>query len=38
MNIAVTIDEVGQKISPDVGEASPTSKRIVVNYGFWIFL
>jgi cytochrome o ubiquinol oxidase subunit 3 len=38
MNIAVAIDEVGTKISPDVGEASPASKRIVVAYGFWIFL
>jgi cytochrome o ubiquinol oxidase subunit 3 len=38
MNIAVAIDEVGRKISPDVGETGPASKRIVVAYGFWIFL
>jgi cytochrome o ubiquinol oxidase subunit 3 len=38
MNIAVAIDEVGEKISPDVGETGPASKRIVVAYGFWIFL
>jgi hypothetical protein len=30
MNIAVVIDEVGKTISPDVGEAGPASKRIVV--------
>jgi cytochrome o ubiquinol oxidase subunit 3 len=38
MNIAITIDEVGKTISPGAGEASPASKRIVVAYGFWIFL
>jgi cytochrome o ubiquinol oxidase subunit 3 len=38
MNIDVAIDEVGNNVSPDVGEASPASKRIVVAYGFWIFL
>jgi cytochrome o ubiquinol oxidase subunit 3 len=38
MNIAVVIDEVGEKVSPDVGEAGPAPKRIVVAYGFWIFL
>ena len=38
MNIAVAIDEVGKTISPDAGEDSPASKRIVVAYGFWIFL
>jgi cytochrome o ubiquinol oxidase subunit 3 len=38
MNIAVAIDEVGKKASSDVGAADPASKRIVVAYGFWIFL
>jgi cytochrome o ubiquinol oxidase subunit 3 len=38
MNIAVAIDEVGNKSSPDVGDAGPAPKRIVVAYGFWIFL
>jgi cytochrome o ubiquinol oxidase subunit III len=38
MNIAVAIDEVGNKLSPDVGGAIPEPKRIVVAYGFWIFL
>jgi cytochrome o ubiquinol oxidase subunit 3 len=38
MYITVTIDEVGKRLSPDVGETGPASKRIVVAYGFWIFL
>jgi len=38
MNIAVVIDEVDETISPDVSETGPASKRIVVAYGFWIFL
>jgi cytochrome o ubiquinol oxidase subunit 3 len=38
MNIAVVIDEVGNKTFPDVGEAGPASKRVVVAYGFWLFL
>jgi cytochrome o ubiquinol oxidase subunit III len=38
MNIAVAIDEVGKRLSPDVGEVIPAPKRIVVAYGFWIFL
>jgi cytochrome o ubiquinol oxidase subunit 3 len=38
MNIAVAIDEAGKKVSPDAGEAGPAPKRIVVAYGFWIFL
>jgi cytochrome o ubiquinol oxidase subunit III len=38
MNIAVAIDEVGERTSPNVGEAIPAPKRIVVAYGFWIFL
>lgn len=38
MNIAVAIDDIGQKISPAVDEASLASERIVVAFGFWIFL
>jgi cytochrome o ubiquinol oxidase subunit 3 len=38
MNIAVAIGEVGNKTSPDDAEAGPAPKRIVVAYGFWIFL
>ena len=38
MNIGVAIDEVGKQTSPDVGETGPAPKRIVVAYGFWIFL
>jgi cytochrome o ubiquinol oxidase subunit III len=38
MSIAVTIDDVGHQSLPSVGESGPASKRIVVAYGFWIFL
>ena len=38
MNSAVVIDEAGRTIAPDVGGAGPAPKRIVVAYGFWIFL
>ncbi len=38
MNDTVVIDEVGGKVSPHAGEAGPAPKRIVVAYGFWIFL
>jgi cytochrome o ubiquinol oxidase subunit III len=38
MNIAVAIDETGHEALPSVSEAGPASKRIVVAYGFWIFL
>ena len=38
MSIAVTIDEVGHQALPSASEAGPASKRIVVAYGFWIFL
>ena len=38
MNVAVTIDEVGNITSPDIGKTSLATKRIVVAYGFWIFL
>ena len=38
MNDAVTIDEVGNKLASDAGTSGPAPKRIVVAYGFWIFL
>jgi cytochrome o ubiquinol oxidase subunit 3 len=38
MNIAVAADDVHQDALPSASEAGPASKRIVVGYGFWIFL
>jgi cytochrome o ubiquinol oxidase subunit 3 len=38
MNVAVTFDEVRQDAPPSGSEAGPAPKRIVVAYGFWIFL
>jgi len=38
MNVAVTLEEVGQGALPSANEAGPAPKRIVVTYGFWIFL
>jgi cytochrome o ubiquinol oxidase subunit III len=38
MSVAVTIDEVGHQALPSTSEAGPAPKRIVVAYGFWIFL
>jgi len=38
MNVAVTIDTVPQEALPSASEAGPAPKRIVVAYGFWIFL
>src|SRR5580692_8896130 len=38
MSIAATFDETGQQTLPSASEAGPASKRIVVAYGFWIFL
>ncbi|KJC56673.1 cytochrome o ubiquinol oxidase subunit III [Bradyrhizobium sp. LTSPM299] len=38
MNIAVAIDTVPQAALPSASEAGPAPKRIVVTYGFWIFL
>jgi cytochrome o ubiquinol oxidase subunit III len=38
MNIAVAVDDVrGEALAP-ASEAGPASKRVVVAYGFWIFL
>src|SRR5712691_9385284 len=38
MNIAVTIDDVRKDTLASASEAGPAPKRIVVAYGFWIFL
>ena len=38
MNIAVALDEVRHDALPSASEAGPAPKRIVVTYGFWIFL
>src|SRR6201990_2835374 len=38
MNIAVAIDDVSREPLPSASEAGPAPKRIVVAYGFWIFL
>jgi cytochrome o ubiquinol oxidase subunit 3 len=38
MNIAVAVDDVHERALPDASEAGPAQKRIVVAYGFWIFL
>ena len=38
MNIALTVDSVEQEALPRASEAGPAPKRIVVAYGFWIFL
>jgi cytochrome o ubiquinol oxidase subunit 3 len=38
MNISVAIDSVPQEALPSASEAGPAPKRVVVAYGFWIFL
>ena len=38
MNVAVTLEEVGQGALPTASEAGPAPKRIVFAYGFWLFL
>lgn len=38
MNIAFAINDLGHEALPNAGEAGPAPKRIVVAYGFWIFL
>jgi cytochrome o ubiquinol oxidase subunit III len=38
MSVAVTYDDLPHDIAPDASEAGPAPKRIVVTYGFWIFL
>ena len=37
MNVAVAVDQVNEAFAP-ASEAGPAPKRIVVAYGFWIFL
>jgi len=39
MNVAVAVDhEVRHEVQPSASEAGPATKRVVVGYGFWIFL
>jgi cytochrome o ubiquinol oxidase subunit 3 len=38
MNIAVAVDDVAREAVPSASETGPAPKRIVVTYGFWIFL
>jgi cytochrome o ubiquinol oxidase subunit 3 len=38
MNVAVAVDDVRYEPRPSASEAGPATKRIVVGYGFWIFL
>jgi cytochrome o ubiquinol oxidase subunit 3 len=38
MNVAVATYDVEQEAMPSASEAGPAPKRIVVAYGFWIFL
>src|SRR5258708_27075023 len=39
MNVAVAVDdEVGYEARSNASEAGPAAKRVVVGYGFWIFL
>jgi cytochrome o ubiquinol oxidase subunit 3 len=38
MNVSVAIDETRPDVVPAASEAGPAPKRIVVAYGFWVFL
>jgi cytochrome o ubiquinol oxidase subunit 3 len=39
MNVAVAVDDQGRyEARPSASEAGPAAKRVVVGYGFWIFL
>jgi cytochrome o ubiquinol oxidase subunit 3 len=39
MNVAVAVDEeIRHETRPSASEAGPATKRVVVGYGFWIFL
>jgi cytochrome o ubiquinol oxidase subunit 3 len=39
MNVAVAVDEDARyEARPSASEAGPATKRVVVGYGFWIFL
>jgi cytochrome o ubiquinol oxidase subunit 3 len=38
MNVAVAVYDVADEALPSASEAGPAPKRIVVAFGFWIFL
>src|SRR4051812_34545938 len=38
MNVAVAVDDFPHQALPGASEAGPAPKRVVVAYGFWIFL
>jgi cytochrome o ubiquinol oxidase subunit III len=39
MSMAVTVDaQVGHAARPSASEAGPATKRVVVGFGFWVFL
>jgi len=38
MSVAATRDEVRNEAPPSRSDAGPAPKRIVVAYGFWIFI
>lgn len=38
MSVAVAVDDVAREARPRVSEAGPSPKRVVVAFGFWIFL
>jgi cytochrome o ubiquinol oxidase subunit 3 len=38
MNVTMAVGQVGREAPPRASEAGPAPKRIVVAYGFWIFL
>ena len=39
MNVAVAVDDgLRHEAQPSASEAGPASKRVVVGYGFWVFL
>ena len=38
MSVAVAVYDVGQRALTPASEAGPAPKRIVVAFGFWIFL
>jgi cytochrome o ubiquinol oxidase subunit 3 len=38
MTIAVEIDRLHPEVQPAASEAGPAPKRVVVTYGFWLFI
>ena len=38
MNVAVAVSDVTQGALAPIGEAGPAPKRVVVGFGFWVFL